>query len=189
MNANMNRFNVLVALFLTDAVVQGWMGIWWIKCFAPLLPAKTISVNDILSAALGIVFMYVIIRKYEKPSVGAIIISGLVSYLSLFALMISPSVFVLVSTFMGVWMVSLVRVFGNNLIAENIQQSERASFDNHVALMRNIGLIVGGCIAFFTVPTERAYWKVWIAIFIAFDTDLIIRVILIRTGFFYYKKT
>jgi len=184
----MNRFNVLLTLFLSDAIVEGWMGVWWIKCFAPMLSSEIISVNNMLNSALGIIFMYVIIRRYEKPAIGGIVISGLVSYLSLFALMISPSVFMLVSTFMGVLMGSLVRAFGNNLIADNISQTERASFDNHASLMRNTGSIIGGCAAFFTVPTEIAYWKVWIAIFIAFDTDLVVRIILIKTGFFNYEN-
>jgi len=180
-------YQILLILSCFDIMIEGWFGIWYLKIFIEKIDVQMLSFTHILSSGLGIITMYWVIKKYEKPSISMLIIVTAVSYIGLFGLMISPSIFLIASTVLETIRNPVATSFRNNLIPLNVSHNNRAKFDNLQSLLSKICLIVGGLVAYFTIAASIEYWKIWLAVYILFDVDLIIKLLLIKKGIIAYN--
>lgn len=172
--------NILLSFEIFDSIVEGWFSVWFVKGFAAIVDVQYLSISNIIRAILGAILMFVVIKRFEKPTFKHIIFSWILSYFSLFALFLTPGYFLLISTILSVLMGSIVGAFRNSLYAINIPNERRARYDNHVMLLQRIGSIIGGSIAYLTILPHTSYQMIWICGYIAFDIDLIITLILIK---------
>jgi hypothetical protein len=120
---------VLIALCLTDSIMGNWLRVWWIKIFSDMISSNMLSINGILQSLLGLLTLSFVVKKCEIPKMRTLILNCLFSYTGLFALLISPSVFILVSTVLGSLFGSLATAFNNAIYAQNISQEYRNKFD------------------------------------------------------------
>ena len=179
--------HILLALFCFDVTIEGWFSIWYLKIFIELIDAQFISFNSILSSALGIFTMYVVIKRYEKPSPTILVMCTLISYLGLLGLIFSPSIFLISSTLLGTVLGAVSTSFRNNITAQNVPSDYRAKYDNWQTFLTKISIIIGSSIAYFTIAESVAYWKIWIMTFMLFDLDLMVKLILIKKGIIKYE--
>ena len=61
-------YQILLILSCFDIMIEGWFGIWYLKIFIEKIDVQMLSFTHILSSGLGIITMYWVIKKYEKPS-------------------------------------------------------------------------------------------------------------------------
>lgn len=171
---------LLLILNISDGVIGGWFSVWYTKIFLNLLDYKYVSAQNILSALLGVLLMLLVIKMFEEPSFRVIFYSSILSYLSLFALYLSPGMFILVNTICSILMGALVTALRNSIQAKNIANDRRASYDNYESVLSRIGLIIGGIFAFMTILPTIQYQIIWICSYVIFDLDLIIIYFLVK---------
>lgn len=187
-NFKIHSYHLLLFLHCFDVILEGWFGIWYVKIFVTMINSQFYSFSHMLSSALGILAMYTVIKKYEKPTLTLVVVATAITYLGLFALMFSPNVFLIVNTLLGAMLGAIGSSFRNNINALNVPQHYRVKFDNWTNLLTNLSLIIGSFVAYFTIAETIVYWKIWLAMYLLFDVDLVIKLIFIKKGFIRYLE-
>jgi hypothetical protein len=179
---------ILLGLEMFDSILSSWFSIWWIKYFSILLSEQTLSTVQITRNAASILVLYYVIKKYENPKPSIVLGCAMLSYAGLFALLVSPEAFWIISTFMGVFCFSVVRTFINSLKAQNINPLRRNCFDNRSELISSIGGMIGGFLALLYIAEDISYWTIWIISYILFDIDLWIQYVLVEKKILIYDR-
>jgi len=182
------KAKVLLGLTLLDATIGAWLCVWWIKIYTTQLSTQTLAGHEMLRNALAIIVMYIVIRRWETPSHWAIGIMYAISCTSLLPLLISPAAFVLYQPIAAVGIGVILMTYGNALKAQNIPQAQRARFDNLQGLIGQIGAIAGAGLAYFTLFAAVPHWIIWCCVYALFDVDTLVKVTLVKKGFFTYHR-
>jgi len=177
---------VLLGICLYDSCLAGWFSIWWIKVFAEMLSSDTLSTAQVVRSGLGIVALMWVIKNHEIPSWRIVFSMLIVSYLGLFALLVSPEFFWIISTMFSVLCSAFGSAFNSAIKVQNVEHKTRNRFDNKENLMMGIGGMLGGGLAYFFQATGIPYWLVWMFTYFMFDLDMFLKGILIKCGFFNY---
>jgi len=182
----MKPFNCLLLLSLFDAILNGWVSVWWAKSFLKYVDQYIFSVNEILQATLGIISLFFVIRRVPKPKLSWLYCAMIVSYSALLFMFISYNVFFIAQTCLTAMYFSLGAVFGTTLINNNINQNERKKFDDNRIFITKIGLAIGASISLITLLKNVDPLYVWLGIYIAYDLDFFVKTILIRKNILEY---
>lgn len=155
---------------------------WFLKAFITLVSSNALAISDGIQAILTVIFALSIVKFLGDITFKKIYIVWILSYTGLLALFISPTTFLICSTFSSAAFLSIITIFKNNLNAQNITNSERAMYDNYQFILQNIFRMFGSCIAYISILPTVPFYYVWIAVYIAFDIDLILTVLLVKTN-------
>lgn len=182
------RFRILLSLSFFENIIAGWLCVWWMSIFSPLLKAETFSYRNMLNTSLSILFMSLMIYlKKEIPKFYMILIPIIISYLGLFSLMINYDIFILVSVSTGAIVMTVTTLFKNSLLAQNILYHERNLFDNRAHIINSIGFIIGSALALFTLFEGYPAWVIWLFVYIFSDLTIFAAWFCIKRGYLEYN--
>lgn len=182
----MKPFNCLLMLSFTDAVIDGWVSVWWVKSFLNYIDQSIFSVNEILQALLGIISLFFVIRRFPKPKFRWLYCAMILSYSALLFIFVSYNVFFIAQTCLTTMYFSLGIVFGTTLINNNVSQKERKKFDDYRIFISKIGMAIGASISLLTLLKDVEPLYVWLGIYIAYDLDFFVKTLLIRRNILEY---
>lgn len=182
-----NKFKLLLLLRFFDNIVSGWLCVWWVSIFAPLLSTETFSYRNIIMTSLSIVFMGIMIyKKKETPRLSTLLIALMLSYVGLFGLFSTYDHFVLISTATSTIYRDIASFFQSSLLAQNIEPTKRNLFDNRATLVGSIGFILGSTLALVTLFEGYPIWLLWLCIYMVFDIDTLVTYLCIKKGYLNY---
>jgi len=162
--------------------------VWFLKIFIPLVSSDSVAISDGIQSALTVVFSLIIVNMLGSLTLKKIYYVWAFSYSGLLALLVSPTSFLILSTFSSASFMSITKIFRNNLNAQNISNDERAMFDNYQFILSNVFRIIGCYLAYTTMFASIPYYYMWVVVYISFDIDLLIIIFLIKNNKLKYES-
>jgi hypothetical protein len=182
------KVTVLLSASFVNAVVGGWVSIWFVKYFVTLTSERAFSASNILQGIASIALLAGVLgTKLEVPRVRFIVWYNFVSYLGLFGLYLSIDGFLIVTGVNGAILGSFLNMFTNSLTAQNVEQKDRHKFDNRRTFVSEVGYVIGVGVSFLFLPKTLSLFTVWVAVFVLSDISLLFKVVSIKLGILDYK--
>jgi hypothetical protein len=182
------KSRLLLWLSVSDNLVIGWVGVWWIVVFLRSVDSNIIPINNALISLCSVVGMLYVIKHYSRPSFTNLITAWVTSYFSLFFLFLSYESFMVGCTILGFSYNSLVTSFNNRLKALNIVNAdERNHFDNCNNLVSSSMCFIGALLSYVIMGIGVPMWLMWVVIFLLYDLDMFLKLYFIHRGMLEYN--
>jgi hypothetical protein len=183
------KAKLLLFSSLCNAVVSGWISIWFVKVFIVDISTQVYSTSNIIQGIVSLVIVsFILGTRFEIPSIRFLLIYNFISYLSLFCLYNSISTFLIVSGMNGAILLTFMNLFNNALTAQNIDNEYRYKFDNRRSFINDIGYILGVAISLVVMPVSISLIIVWLVLFILSDVGFILLIGGIKSGLLKYER-
>jgi hypothetical protein len=179
---------LLCSTFLIS-IAMGWLSIWFPKVFLEIISIEAFTTSNLVEGIISIGLMIGILgTKFETPPLKFLIFYNFLSYGTILLLGISPNIFLIVNGVNGAILGNFWNMFGNSLVAQNVENDVRAKFDNRRSFISQIGFVAGiGISYFFMIGVDHIFFT-WFIIFIIFDLGVFLKLFAIKFKILVYKR-